>query len=200
MLIRKCLFCITIAGAFFCGWEYCPGDESSALQGLELELGQTPAIKDARLVIAREQEVTAELMKIVRQSQDAAEVDSAIRLLGEFRATEATSVLLENVVRKSQGRSTVSRLAKFPAAQSLVQIGSSIYPEIYARLGRDISLAELYLLAFVAHSIDGRDVAAFRIKQTLEDAALTHTQKSNLKILHDLLTQTDFGNPATWPK
>jgi hypothetical protein len=90
-------------------------------------------------------------------------------------------------------------LEKYPAARTLVRIGSPIYPEIWGQLQEECSDRYLHVLAFTIIAIDGKTVAVARIGEQLIGDRVTAGQKANLERLLKLLQTTAFDDPRSWP-
>lgn len=109
----------------------------------------------------------------------------AIKLLGEMRAEEAISSLVQNLTYRvdprlggSSGRLEVG--AWYPAAASLAKIGNPAMPNLLEFLGKSTDPVERHLCVWILIRIDGRDVARFRVEKAIESSRLSQ-MKANLE-------------------
>lgn len=94
----------------------------------------------------------------------------AIELLGALRGDAGVPVLVNQIDLRDGTYETVSRIAGYPAAQALCQIGTPARREILARLRKDTPTAEqLELFGWVlAHIDDGLEFAKQRMEYLLD--------------------------------
>lgn len=122
---------------------------------------------------------------------DSVKLESRISLFGLLRAEQATSLLVQNVTRRTVGLMLEARaFADFPSVDALIQIGNPSVHEILRRMKPQISTAteyperDLHLFAYVIRQVDGDEVGLFRLE--LEAKRATGTHKLNLLNLIDI--------------
>lgn len=128
----------------------------------------------------------------------------AIRLLGEYRASEAAKYLVAEI-RYSPRIPIVrrhDRLNSFPAASALVEIGGPAAQAVLDRLQQPVGDLELRLFAFVICGIDGKDLGLSRLEIAFSEASRAGRDVNayNLQRLIAVYKATDFRNPREWPR
>jgi hypothetical protein len=128
----------------------------------------------------------------------------AIRLLGEYRASEAANYLAREIgyspriamVRRHD------RLNSFPAASALVEIGAPGALAVLERLRQPLSDMELTLFAFVICGVDGKELGLSRLEIAFAEGSRAggDLRTDNLRRLITLYRATDFRNPRMWPR
>lgn len=119
-----------------------------------------------------------ELIELLQNSRAAtSEEDSTIHLamvvLGEWRATEATKVLLDKVDLKLDVQAGAKRAPgyEYPAAQALINIGGTeVLNAVIARIGEDPSPTRRQLLTWVVYQLVGSDVGSMYLEAVPADA------------------------------
>ena len=81
----------------------------------------------------------------------------------------------------------------------MAHYGRPLYGELWGVTSRKCSDDYLHVLAFVLQSMDGEEVAMFRLKERLDDPQTTPMQAKNLKQLVALLRELDFADAKDWP-
>lgn len=134
----------------------------------------------------------------------------AIRLLGEWRVSDAAEMLVDQI--EYSPREVVTRpsnpLSEFPAGEALVEIGNPVPQKIIDRLWKPVSDQQLKLYAFVLYMIDGRQLALARLEmalakaseEALRSAEYAKPKKENLSRLIRVLRDTDFSNRKERPR
>jgi hypothetical protein len=122
----------------------------------------------------------------------------ATSLLGELRADEAIGVLTKNltyrVIPLVGGYETRLLAAQFPAAWSLVKIGSPTVPAVLQLLEETHEPSQRHLCTWILVQIDGHDVARFRVEKAIENCRLSRT-KANLEAALEYFDKEDLDFP-----
>ena len=137
---------------------------------------------------------------------------NAIRLLGRLRAEEACDILVKSIKSPAFRRSKWGLLQRYPAAQSLVEIGTPAYNAIWGRLDGRVDDLELRIFACIIYKLDGKELGIARVRQLLSVKEAEYKAArlrgleildppilGNLKSIADLLSTQDFTDPANFP-
>ncbi len=127
---------------------------------------------------------------------------SSIRLLGEYKATEAIDFLLDNVSETFFDVSlSLNSLMGRPTVQALVNIGAPSVRRIIERLQNPLQKSEvderqLREFATIIRQVDGNEVGLFRLQQAAKNAE--GTGKVNLLNLIEIYNRNEsiFGVPT----
>ena len=135
--------------------------------------------------IRRRHSLISSALQIARESHDGnitfGKKERAIRLLGEMRANEAVTFLLDNIgFRPPTPDFTLREYAGLPCVEALIKIGSQAARRIWEeRLAKaDERTLPLYLL--VIKHVWGRDICRCLISAKL-DSPLSDAAKANLR-------------------
>lgn len=122
----------------------------------------------------------------------------AVRLLRAVECSRHVADYIGVVTASGFGRSP---LARYPAAQTLVEFGSAAFPGIFDRLGHDASDMELRLFVLVFVKVDGRRLATLRLEQALEEHIRSkgfqgeeHPRTKNLRRIVEIIRTEDVEN------
>ena len=146
---------------------------------------------------------------------------SAIEMLAEFRALDASDFLARNLALKLPAHyaSEPSPFEDYPGAQAILDVGEpAIQTMLFAGLGRSPSDEELKLIAYVLWHYyapqDEQDVGLFRIERLLEREkaewekyAKTRglelgpsVRQTNLSRLIEMYKTINPNDPKDWPR
>jgi len=193
-LLASALGWACIAATAFC--------QQPTVQGARVRARESPApavvfVQAEQTGIAVES-VTRKLIALMADLSEEHGVRSrAIRELSRFHTADAIGPLVTNLLFIEPDINQPGPLASFPAARALVHYGRPVYGSIWGITAHKCSDDYLHVLAFVLHSMDGDDVAIFRLKERLDDPQTAPLQAKNLKQLVAMMRELDFEKD--WP-
>jgi hypothetical protein len=152
------LFCVIVAAVV----TSCE-DVSSLNVGYDTD--DPKALQEARPLKDRDAALSY-LTRILRTGSSNGQRVMAAMMLGQLRAQPRA--LLESIELRTNELSRLTPLAQHVAADALVNIGSPAYPDIFTYCNRELSDRKLWLLAWVIHELDGKEVGLFRIRNRLQ--------------------------------
>ena len=180
---------IMLAGASLMLAGDIPSVSSSLIVGLTNADATVRAKAESELKEKRKEMIT-KLMELAKGSEIPDDTSStkelAVILLGEYRATEATNWLVDNIeYQVSSITWDMARAAGYPCVRSLASIGVPSLDAIVTRLEKQCSEKEMKLFATVFQLVDGDDIAPLRAELAMKKTA--GQQQRNLEQLVELL-------------
>lgn len=185
--MRTELFIITLLMIYPSGRAV--GQEPRALKELKRQLSTDE--RSAQLIGIRE-ELIKNLIQIVEEDKgDRSTRVRAVRTLGQFRAVEATQVLVRNIDRimpEIIDAKTISTI--FPCVPALIRIGKPASRAVLKELQKPMKKARRMALAVVLGGVEGRQVGRFMLQHEIAKSK-TSQERHNLQLgLKSFLSMT----------